>query len=917
MNYRIITLDFESFYAQDYSLNFMPMQEYILDPRFEVIGVAVSIDGAYPRWVPGHGAAHLYLQSLNLKEPGTIVVAHNAMFDGGILEFQLGIRPWIYFCTMMGARPNLVPITSNGRMSLAALAEHVPEVGDKGGFITHAKGKRFHDFTTSQLSEYGDYCIRDTAICEALYRKITANMPSGEQDLLDLTIKKFTRPQVKLDSSVLAQELQRIRTDKARLLERVGMSDAKELNSNPKFAQALVGAGLPEAQVPRKLSPATNKETFAFAKTDAEFRALKDHPNETVQALVAARMGHKSTLAETRTERFLTLSQFDRFAVPLLYWGARPGRFSGYDKLNCQNLPRKGALRKAIKAPKGYKIVAGDLSQIEARMVALLAGEQKLLNQFAAGVDVYSHFAADHIFNTSLSSIGDLERFFGKTCLGADTLVLTKRGWIPIVQVQHNEQVWDGIEWVSHAGVVHVGEKETLTFNGVTATPDHEIWTGSSWVEWQEVQKSPTLFQSALSSATLPSFDTSGTYPKQGRTGATNLSAAARAAQKIRYRFTTYAKDAAHGAMPAQRLHPAPNGIGNTKTPCTTPGTALGYSIAYPLASIGAINPLAGLGATMVGEVLQWLKNGATTALHSCAMFRPSPAGMPPSTSWTARMSTGTMSQETSALSAEAKTWRTSGKSETCKQNLPVYDLLYAGPRKRFTILSKSGPLCVSNSILGLGYGMGPAKFETTILNAENYLPPEMFRKVKTMLTRKFVNAIVYGYRDHFNKISELWNIAGTVWINMLLEDKPPRWSRATQSGQSLFFGKGFIGLPNGMSLRYTDLRFESMDGNTPAELIYGRGKNKYRLYGAKLVENVVQALSRIIVTDAELFLAARGYRAVLSVHDELVYCILESKAEQFAEVLSRVLTRPVSWAPDLPLACETGVGDNYGDAKP
>jgi len=634
MNYRIITLDFESFYAQDYSLNFMPMQEYILDPRFEVIGVAVSIDGAYPRWVPGQGAAHLYLQSLNLEEPGTIVVAHNAMFDGGILEFQLGIRPWKYFCTMMGARPNLVPITSNGRMSLAALAEHVPEVGDKGGFITHAKGKRFHDFTSSQLSEYGDYCIRDTAICEALYRKITANMPSGEQDLLDLTIKKFTRPQVKLDSSVLAQELQRIRTDKARLLERVGMSDAKELNSNPKFAQALVGAGLPEAQVPRKLSPATNKETFAFAKTDAEFRALKDHPNETVQALVAARMGHKSTLAETRTERFLTLSQFDRFAVPLLYWGARPGRFSGYDKLNCQNLPRKGALRRAIKAPKGYKIVPGDLSQIEARVVALLAGEQKLLNQFAAGVDVYSHFAADHIFNTSLSSIGDLERFFGKT------------------------------------------------------------------------------------------------------------------------------------------------------------------------------------------------------------------------------------------------------------------------------------------SILGLGYGMGPAKFETTILNAENYLPPEMFRKVKTMLTKKFVNAIVYGYRDHFNKISELWNTAGTVWINVLLGGEPGKVRRATQSEQPLFFGKGFIGLPNGMSLRYTDLRYESMDGSSPAELIYGRGKNKYRLYGAKLVENVVQALSRIIVTDAELFLAARGYRAVLSVHDELVYSIPEGKAEQFAEVLSRVLTRPVSWAPNLPLACETGVGDNYGDAK-
>ena len=65
-----------------------------------------------------------------------------------------------------------------------------------------------------------------------------------------------------------------------------------------------------------------------------------------------------------------------------MYYGAHPGRFSGLDKLNLQNMGRKSALRRAVIAPPGYKVVAGDLSQIEARITACLAGQMDLVELF-------------------------------------------------------------------------------------------------------------------------------------------------------------------------------------------------------------------------------------------------------------------------------------------------------------------------------------------------------------------------------------------------------------------------------------------------------------------------------------------------------------------------------------------------------
>ena len=180
---------------------------------------------------------------------------------------------------------------------------------------------------------------------------------------------------------------------------------------------------------PTKVSLRTNKETYAFGKTDQAFKALADHPNPAVQAVVAARLGVKSTLEETRTQSFLEIASRGSLPILLNYWGAHTGRASGGDKMNLQNLPRGGALRKSITVPDNHVLVAVDSAQIEARVVAWWAGQTDLVEDFRNNVDIYSSFASvvyGRKVDRKRKEVGPdgkefnpdkVEGFVGKTCI--------------------------------------------------------------------------------------------------------------------------------------------------------------------------------------------------------------------------------------------------------------------------------------------------------------------------------------------------------------------------------------------------------------------------------------------------------------------------------------------------------------------
>jgi DNA polymerase len=222
----------------------------------------------------------------------------------------------------------------------------------------------------------------------------------------------FTEPVLGLDTGVLNDHLAEVQAKKEALMAKLNYEKA-DLMSNPKLAELLEFHGV---QVPMKISTTTGKETFAFAKNDEAFKALLEHENPQVQAIVAARLGVKSTLEETRTERFIKIAERGTLPIPLRYYAAHTGRWGGDDKVNMQNLPRKSPLKKAVQAPEGYMFIDCDSSQIEARTLAWLAGQDDLVAAFDRGEDVYK-IMASAIYGKPVDQITDSERFVGKTTI--------------------------------------------------------------------------------------------------------------------------------------------------------------------------------------------------------------------------------------------------------------------------------------------------------------------------------------------------------------------------------------------------------------------------------------------------------------------------------------------------------------------
>jgi DNA polymerase len=409
----IIALDFETYYAKDFSLSKMTTESYIRSPQFQVIGFGYSIDGAEPEWVSGTEAL-IGATLRDLDIPNHTLLCHHAAFDGAILAWRYGLIPKVYLDTKSMA----VPITGHTRVgaSLAKLAVHF-NLGRKGTEVVDALGKRKQDFGFTDLHQYGEYCKNDVQLTWDLFKLLLPMSTKKEMFIIDMLIRMYTDPVMVFDAPLLEEHLTEVRRKKAALMAKLDESIGRDqLMSNPKFAEILIKLGVIP---PTKVSQATGKEAYAFAKTDQEFKELLEHEDIRVQTVVAARLGVKSTLEETRTESFIGIASRGTLPVMLNYYGAATGRCSGGDKMNFQNMPRAGVLRKAILPPEGHTIVVADSSQIEARIVAWLAGQTDLMQAFAAKQDVYKRMGTV-IYNKPIEDITTDERQISKcVVLGA------------------------------------------------------------------------------------------------------------------------------------------------------------------------------------------------------------------------------------------------------------------------------------------------------------------------------------------------------------------------------------------------------------------------------------------------------------------------------------------------------------------
>ena len=930
---QLLTLDAETFYAKDYSLSKLTTEQYITDDRFEVIGVSTKINNEPAQWFSGtFDETKAYLNQFDWDD--IALVNHNSLFDSSILGLRFGIHPKKLIDTLSMSRA-IHGIEVGG--SLAKLAEHY-QLGVKGTEVINALGKRKQDFTTEELARYGEYCKNDTELTYKLFYKLLPHFTKSELDIIDITLKMATRPLLELDKAVLTAHLADVQAKKQALMDKVIVS-RKELMSNVKLAQLLIDCGV---EPPMKLSPTTGKPAYAFAKTDEGFKALLDSDNLMVQTIVAARLGVKSTLEETRCERVIGIAERNRCCpFPLKYYSAATGRWAGADKINVQNFPRKSPLKRAFKAPEGYVILGADLKQIELRVGLWLSSEWEKLDILAGGLDLYKVFASE-VLGVAYDEVTEDQRFIAKTsCIAEGQLVLTPRGLVPIENILVDDRVWDGVEWVSHDGVIYQGERDVITYQGLTATTDHIIFT--------QTGETRQFGDAANLSARLA---TTGDDRRPLKFMGDN-----------QYRDTTNSEIGEHKDTCALRLWQRAVGVcrghyqravqtmqalcNTNSAPKARSSDCLGqgYGAYTKTGNSYATKMLQSYGQRLRqlrrtrDSVFVWLNERVCRVYQNVASLGFRVGGGPNRQQWTlcSRELAYGVPQGTDQQSSKYDVdfvargnasgsglgripLRTESNLQVCsagfnggtnypdrmglsgeemqelagdKKKVRVYDILNAGPRHRFTVSN-----VLVHNCLSLVFGVGAAKLQAAILSGIGL-------DVGIVESKR----IVEFYRDNHPGVRAAWSACGNA-IKLL-----------TTGGEGMILtdnlikveGRKGIRLPSGLYLKYPELQYSEDAQTRKREYKYKIRSSWDRLYSGKCFNNITQATARCIFAEA-LPKINKHYPIVLLIHDAAYVLVPEVGVEEAKQILEEIMCQPPDWMPDIPLEVEFHYGRTLFD---
>jgi hypothetical protein len=766
------------------------------------------------------------------------------------------------------------------RHSLAEVGRSLG-VGDKGTILHNYRGKRRADLTGNYLlwEAYKSYARNDNDMNRNIFNKLMPEFPQPERRIMDRVMRCAMVPKFKVDTPMLEQHLLDIRKERAQLLTSAGITEAGELRSTAKFQNLLVQRGVEIVRKPSVTDP--SRTIPAFSKTDQFMADLLQHEDPTVQALAAARLGVRSTIEETRTVRLLSIAKLDwpgycdgNLPVPLKYAGAHTHRLSGDWSCNLQNLPsgrggKVSKLRKALCAPPGHKVVVADKSQVE--------------------------------------------------CIAEGQLVLTEQGPKAIQNVQLTDRVWDGTEFVSHEGVVFKGIQTVISYQGLTATPEHVVYPASDpakegvplsiaatlGLDIQTANRAHAVRQTQVRSSVMSRLqDLWRTGHKISVQGRENLSAMG--AGKLVAPFLRWAGDRPHRQR--RTLRTGQFATVNTAGECQQPDY-------YGLGD-DAFRHQIGAG-------------GFQAAIPGVRLWsRSNPA------------------------SGQARTDRRTDNS-ALQDQLPkkakVYDIVNAGPRHRFMVSGvivsncritayicgqedllqlfrdRADPYAAmasrifgfevdktkhpvhrfigKSATLGLGYGCGHERFNAMVISSARMLGVDLGTTWDEGMARHAVKV----YRLANPRIVFAWKrldgILATTWCHGV----PP----VMQFGP-VNIGHGYVEGPGDLKMHYGKPRFDA----ETQEFLFDYAGRTHKMYGAKMLENIVQFLARTNTMHDALRISDRGYPFQMQSHDELIWIVPDDKVDDCLETALREMRRAPMWAPGLPLDAEGGFGQSYGDVK-
>lgn len=403
-------LDYETVYSDEYSLSKMIRTKYINDPDFKAHGAAVALNDSDSFWVTGDDLQYFfddvgpYLESM---------CCHNGLFDHGITARYFWEKRTQLRDTYSMARVALSRRYPGMRLSLAKLAQYYfpdnPELWKFEGVLANFKG--VVNLNPTQEKDMARYAVQDNEVMRQLFYKLMAEPVPWDIVLEDISLTLGMGCYTQLEMDVdLAKAIHKKETDEKNTAAAALCVSREDLRSANKFAQLLRDQG---CEPPTKISKTTGEIAFAFAANDLDFMALSEHPNPNVRALHSLRVGEKSAQTMTRSAMFATLPR--KLPIPLAVAAAHTGRHGG-EEYNMQNLGRDSDLRKCVKAPKGCKIVVGDLAGIELRVNGWWCDEDTLMAAWAIDpeYDVYSALGT-RIFGRPITKADKDERFAAKT----------------------------------------------------------------------------------------------------------------------------------------------------------------------------------------------------------------------------------------------------------------------------------------------------------------------------------------------------------------------------------------------------------------------------------------------------------------------------------------------------------------------
>jgi len=975
---RLVAIDFETYYDQDYTLKKLSTSEYVRDPRFKAQMLGIRIGNGKTRTIP-HAKITQELGKINWATHS--ILCHNTAFDGFILSHHYGVVPAYYYDTLSMARG----LHSNEiGAGLDEVSIHYGGAGKLEGILDQTQGVL--EWSKELFAATAPYCANDVDEMIRVFKLMLPQMPSDEVDLINLTCRMFCDPVLRVDIPRVEAELKRELDRREELLTSIVDLDeydpkellkGKERNLEPKerdmlmvkriigsaerFAELLRAEGI---EPPVKISPAwmklpkdrreseeglMRKYTYAFAKDDYKFTDLPnrtedwgfdlnnpDHveamvaKQERVQALVDSRIITKSTTNVTRAERFLKAGA-DGMPLPVgyAYYRAHTGRFGGANKMNCipgesEILTRHGwvqigefdgAEKVAVWDAQSREVFFDRVSRIEVNYKGPMVKMQTATKTHDA------LYTPDH-------GIPCMSRR-NKTVVRKTAAELTDHpDWIlPVSGVYVNPTPEFNISPPMARFAAAMQADGGIVPNSIESTAAQFAFTKTRKIErfrWlcteaglrytETVAGGYTRFYINNGQAPLAMFKYFNAWllGLSGESLAALVDEAAYWDGHVRgssYMYATAIKanalwlqTAAHLVGRSAQIHEVSNFKGWNKNP----GAKLWIVNVKPRSYI--LNERGRNPASVIpgfeGKVFclstptGWFLMRHNQTIHVTGNCQNLPRGgelrlsiLAPKGYMLATVDSGQIEARVNAWlwgqedvinafhAADAGT----GRDVYCN----FADRIYG------RIITKADPVerqVGKVATLALGFQMGATKFQTTLANSKIYFELDRCKDIVTT------------YREVNHRIAAGWRFCDRIINDMFA-------GRAGHHGP-IAWEKETIFLPNGMRLKYPDLK-KTMGDNDYPEWTYQSKDTRKKLYGGLLTENIVQALARIIVM-WQMLQVDKKYRVVMTTHDEFSCVVKKSQAEKCLEFMTQWMKTPPEWCPDLPLNSEGKVDVNY-----